>query len=333
MKTSITDIAEEVGVSIATVSRALTGKGPVKASTRERILRAAVELKYPLSEELQYAARSSGHGVAVILPSLWDEFFCELLRGMARAAAAAGFHVWAAPSRSNVDTIKELLSTMSDRLEGAILMAPTLRHEVPQIASAVPFPIVLVNAGDELTNVPTLNIQNHQGAYAMTEHLIRQGHKRIGLIAGTVGNIDAEERKKGYVDALEAHGLTVDDELIVNGRHSQKGGMYGFSRLMSLRERPTAVFAGNDTMAMGAYDAAASLNLVIPDDVAVVGFDDVSTGQMANPSLTTVHVPVDELGEKAFSVLQGLINGDDDVPMRTEITTGVVVRGSCGAKK
>jgi DNA-binding LacI/PurR family transcriptional regulator len=155
------------------------------------------------------------------------------------------------------------------------------------------------------------------------------------MILGSAGNCDAEERYRGYQEALAKNGLKFDKNVVIPGDFTARSGYYGFLRLNSLKIKPDAVFAANDMMAVGIYEAARSAGIKIPEDIAVVGFDDIYLSRLLQPRLTTVHVPIQELGSRAIQYLFKLINGEADqkIPHREELTTGLVIGGSCGCNQ
>jgi LacI family transcriptional regulator len=193
-------------------------------------------------------------------------------------------------------------------------------------------PVVLLNVNNTIQDAVCFNIDNYHGAYSITKHLIDHGYKRIGMILGPEGNCDAEERFRGFSDALAKHDLSMENSLIIQGDFTAKSGYYGFGRLMNQEQKPDAIFAANDMMAVGCFEAAKSSNTKIPADVAIAGFDDIYLGRLLSPQLTTVHVPISELGSKAIRYLLRMINGevDSDQPYREELSTGLVMGGSCG---
>jgi len=338
MKPNISEIAKRAGVSTATVSRALNNKNVVHETTRKRIFEIAQDLDYKRSNSL-IGVNPASKAIALILPETVDEFYSSIAGNIEKLAIQKGYHLFSAASRSQRVFLEDLIEMLTYmRVEGIILMAPVLHNLLAEIVPQCRLPVVAINTGK--TNiVPTFNIGNYQGAYAMTEHLISHKYQNIATIRGTYGNYDAEERFRGYCDALKAHNLPVKNEFIASGDFTDKCGFYAFSRLMSLREKPDAIFAANDMMAIGAYKAAEHLNVKIPQDVAIAGFDDIHIGTIISPQLTTVHVPTNELGAEAFHYLLEMIerkNSNEEEKgselFYTELAAGVILRESCGCK-
>ncbi len=333
-KLNMQKIAELAGVSIATVSRVLNGNGAVREETRKRILDIVQRYHYKPNSMARGLSLKRTDTLGVILPELVDEFFMEIIRGIDTEAYRAGQYVMVSSSHSQRNIMEMLLDMMSGgRVDGLILMAPMMGSELLSVVETSSKPIVLLNACRDLQTGVRFNINNYQGAFAVVEHLVQaHGYTSIGMIQGPIGNCDAEERYRGFQDALKVHGVPLRKELIVQGDFTARSGYYGFMRLMSQRERPRAIFAANDMMAVGLYEAAKNSNVDIPGDVAVVGFDDITLSRFISPRLTTVHVPMVELGSKSVRYLLKMISREVDPhePYREELPTGVIIGGSCG---
>jgi LacI family transcriptional regulator len=328
-------IAALAGVSIATVSRALNNSGPVKEATRTRILQLAQEYQYKPNPIARSLSTKQTDTIGLILPEMADEFFMDIIRGIDEEAYRAkrfllvsSFHT----QRNIAETLLEFMG--SGRVDGVILMAPEGQNGLIDTLRRSRRPIVLLNPPREAEEFVYFRINNFQGAFAIVDHLCGHGYRHIGMITGPRGNIDAEERLNGCREAHRQHDLSFPEAFIIPGDFSARSGYYGFMRLMSQMEKPEAVFAANDMMAMGAYQAAKSLNLRIPQDVALVGFDDIFLSQLLTPRLTTVHVPIAELAGKAVRYLLQMINGEVDpaLPYHEELAAGLVIGGSCGCE-
>jgi LacI family transcriptional regulator len=333
MKKNINDIAKMAGVSIATVSRALNNKGPVRETTRQNIIRIAQELNYG---PLPGMPSTGPHGtvtLGVILPELVDDFYTSIIRGIDKEAYAADCRILVSSSHSQRGSFECLARSLTAcHVDGLILMAPTIYDELPTLLKELKLPVVLLNAGLSSGPFASFRIDNYQGAVALCEHLIGHGYTRLGIIQGPQGNCDAQERFQGFQDTLRNHDLELPPALIAQQDFTTKGGYYGFTRLMSQQQKPEAIFCSNDMMALGAYEAAKSLGLDIPGNVAVTGFDDIYPGRLVTPRLTTVHIPISEMGAKAVQHLTKMISGEinPNTPYDGLISTGLIVRESCG---
>lgn len=333
MDINIIEIARRAGVSTATVSRALNNNGPVREETRQKILQIARELNYKPNPIARSLSRKQTDTIGVILPELVDEFFMEIIRGIDETAYRANRYVMLSSFHSQRNIVETLLEFMSSgRVDGVILMAPQMQTDLASLLAKSKKPVVLLNVNNTVPDAVCFNIDNYHGAFSITKHLIDHGYQRIGMILGPEGNCDAEERFRGFSDALSKHNLPMENSLIVQGDFAAKSGYYGFGRLLNQEQKPDAIFAANDMMAVGCFEAAKNSNIKIPNEVAVVGFDDIYLGRLLSPQLTTVHVPISELGSKAIRYLLRMINGevDSDQPYREELSTGLVIGGSCG---
>ncbi|MBL7095639.1 LacI family DNA-binding transcriptional regulator [candidate division KSB1 bacterium] len=333
MEVNIKEIARRAGVSIATVSRALNNNGSVREETRRKILQIAKENNYKPNPIARSLTGKKTNTIGVILPELVDEFFTDIIRGIDEEAYQTDHYVMISSSHSQRNIVQTLLEFMSSgRVDGVILMAPKIRKELSELIQKSKRPMVLLNSCNSNNNSVCFNINNYQGAFTITEHLIGHGYKNIGMIQGPEGNCDADERFRGFSDALLKNNITIQDSLIVSGDFTAKSGYYGFIRLMSQSQKPEAIFAANDMMAVGVYEAARSSNINIPQDVAVVGFDNIYMSRLLTPRLTTVHVPIVELGTKAIRYLLKMIKNEVDanLPYCEELSTGLVIGGSCG---
>ncbi len=335
MDVSITKIAEKCGVSIATVSRVMNGKGPVKESTKRKILQVAAELDYKPNSSARSLSRKKTDTIGVILPELTDEFFMGVIQGIDEVANRHKRYILLSSSHSQRDDVETMLEFMNGgRVDGVILMAPALGESMKSILSNNKRPLVLLNCSLGIPGTVSISFDNFQGAKAATLHLIKHGYKRIAIITGPDVNFDARERFRGFKEALREKGINFPKSYVVSGEFNIKSGYYGFMRLMSLPERPRAVFAANDMMALGAYEAASNSGIRIPDDVAITGFDDIFPSRLLIPRLTTVHAPIVEMGRTAMKYLLKLIDDgwQPEEEYSIKLTTGLVIGGSCGCQ-
>lgn len=333
MKTKINLVAEKAGVSIATVSRAFNDHELVKEETRSRIIQIARELNYKPSPIARGLSTQMTDTIGVILPDLVGEFFMDIIHGIDEEAYKANSYVMLSSSHSERNMVETLIEFMaSGRVDGVILMAPQMHKEVEALLKKFKRPIVLINCCSDLENVVNFQIDNYQGAVTCTDHLIDHGFKNLAIIKGPPANCDAQERYQGFRDTLEKNNIVHNNSFEVNGDFQIKSGYYGFMRLMSQAQKPEAIFISNDMMAIGAYEAAKMLNIKIPGDIAIVGFDDIYLSKLLNPRLTTMHVPISELGSKAVNYLLKMINKEvnSNQAYKEVLSTGLVIGGSCG---
>jgi len=334
MKVTIRDVAREAGVSVATVSRVFNGSGPVREHTRQRILEVADRLRYvPNSTARSLIMRRTGN-LGVLLPDLYGEFFSEVIRGIDGAARACGYHVLLSSSHADRNELVAALRAMRGRVDGLVVMSPDIDEEGLRANLPESLPVVLLNCAVSGSDYDALTIDNFGGARAMVEHLLALGHRRIAMIAGPARNHDASERLRGYRAALEAAGAEFRDEWVLPGDFTESGGHSAAERFLALDPRPTAIFAANDSMAIGAISRLREAGLVVPDDVAVAGFDDIPIAAYVTPPLSSVQVAIAELGSRAVGRLVEAIEEKNQHVRRQEVLpTRLVIRASCGAPR
>jgi LacI family transcriptional regulator len=220
---------------------------------------------------------------------------------------------------------------MQGRVDGLVVMAPRLSAEKLDALLPRNTPVVLLNSPHVATSVYSLRIDNRGGARAIVTHLISHGHRRIAMITGPAGNHDAEERVAGYRDALADAGIACSSALEIEGDFRTSGGYRATGVILGLEERPTAIFASNDAMALGALSALRDAGVGVPDDMALAGFDDLSSTQYSIPPLSSVHVSISELGARAIAGLSEVVTNGSATAERHEILHATaVLRRSCG---
>lgn len=332
MSVTIKEIAERAQVSIATVSRALNDDPKVKEKTKNLILTIAEDLNYKPNVAAKNLVTKSSKTIGLVLPEIQGDFFTGIIKGVDTVAYAGGFHTIVAGSHSERTIVESIMNFMGKSMvDGVILMVPSINERLKEIISSNNTPVVIINAKTEIENVDTVAIDNFQGAYSITDYLINTlGYKKIAHIRGPSNNNDAVRRKKGYLAALDDNNIIPKDEWIVNGEFTIQGGEFACSRLLSLKDKPEVIFSANDMMAAGCYRVINKLGLNIPNDVGIVGFDHILFSEFLSPKLTTVHVPIIEIGKKAASLLLDKINNPENhVVEHAKITTGIILGDSC----
>jgi LacI family transcriptional regulator len=328
---TIKDVAREAGVSVATVSRVFNDSGPVSDETRQRIREAAALLRYVPNGVARSLITSKTHTLGVLLPDLYGEFFSEVIRGMDHAAQRSGYHLIVSSSHDAKQEIEKAILAMRGRVDGLIAMSPHL--DAASLIANVPstLPIVLLNCALPGDGYDALTIENRNGAYAMVRHLISLGHRSIAMITGGSGNYDALERLRGYRKAMRDAGIEPPNEWELPGDFSEVSGYRAVATLLALNPRPTALFAANDSMAIGALSALREVGLRVPEDIAVAGFDDIPLARYMSPPLTSVHVDIAELGAQAITtLLHAVVNKNAHLRRHQRLATTLVIRQSCG---
>jgi LacI family transcriptional regulator len=333
MSVTIREVAREAGVSVATVSRALNDKGSVREDTRQRVREAAERLRYVPHGAARSLITKCTNTVGVLLPDLYGEFFSEVIRGIDQVARRTRYHLLVSSSHDDREEVEAAFHAMRGRVDGLVVMTPEIDAETLEAYLPSTVPAVLLNCRVDGEAFDSITIDNYGGAYAMVRHLIGIGHTRIALICGAAGNRDASERVRGYRDAMAVLGGEWSPELELPGDFTEESGHAAVAALLRLPRRPTAVFASNDSMAIGALSALGEEGIPVPDDMAVVGFDDIPIARYVTPALTSVHVPITELGARGMkSLLEGLEVENRHMRRHETLTTRLVVRASCGAE-
>ena len=303
--------------------------------TRNRILSAIEQLRYVPHGAARSLITNQTDTIGVLLPDLYGEFFSEVIRGIDLAARRSGFHVLISGFHSDRAEIEAVLRALRGRVDGLIVLSPdvdaqSLRRNLPET-----LPVVLLNTPVDSgmdADFDAINLDNHGGAFAMVRHLAGLGHRRIALIRGPEENADARERLRGYRDALLSLEIEGEEALELGGDFSEESGYQAGQRLLGLKPRPTAVFAANDSMAIGCLFALREAGVQVPGDVALAGFDDIPIARYITPPLSSVHVPIAELGTRAMGRLLHAVDSKNGHERRQEtVATTLVVRGSCGA--
>jgi LacI family transcriptional regulator len=328
MAVTIKDVALKARVSIASVSRALNGTGTVTRETRERVLRAAQQLRYTPHQAARSLITRRTRTIGVLLPDLHGEYFSELIRGIDKAARELGLHLLVSSSHGDSAEARLALESMNGRVDGVLIMSSHVDSQLVHGALTAALPAVHMNMPSMAGDSPTFVTDHFGGARTLVQHFVSLGYRRIAHITGPEGNWDAEERLRGY-QAVLARGSGAD-ELIVRGDFSEESGYLAGRRLLALAPRPDAVFAGNDMMAIGCLYAFTEAGLRVPDDIAIGGFDDIPISRYVTPALTTVRAQTTELGRQALSALaQSISSAGTGKGQRTVLDTQLVLRDSC----
>ena len=326
---TIRDVARTAGVSVATVSRVHNGSRLVVEATRRRVRAVATRLGYLPHAAARTLSTNKTSTVGVLLPDLYGEFYSELIRGIDHTAQRHGYHLLLASSHNDKQAIAAVLQSMRGRVDGLIVMSPARGAYAAARRLLAGFAVVLLNSGAEGAGVDAITVANAAGARTMVEHLIALGHRDIAMITGPARNADAAERLRGYRAALRAAGTRVTRAREVPGDFTDTSGFEACGRLLRLHPRPTAIFAANDAMAIGALSALREAGVRVPEEMAVAGFDDIPTARYMHPPLSTVRVDISALGERATSrLLAVMANGRNHRKRRETIPVTLVVRES-----
>jgi LacI family transcriptional regulator len=328
---TIRDVAKKAGVSVATVSRVFNASGPVSDHAEQRVRAVAAKLRYVPHSGARSLITSKTNCVGVILPDLYGEFFSEVIRGMDQASQQHGFHLLLSNAHAGRRELEVAMRAMRGRVDGMIIMSPHLDAATLLANLPASVPVALLSGRMRGGDYDALVIDNSRGAQQMVSHLVSLGHRRIAIIGGAEGNYDAQERLRGYRRALREAGIACDEELEVQGDFTEASGHRATTAMVNSPAPPTAIFAANDSMAIGALSALYEAGIRVPQDVAVAGFDDIPLARFMNPPLSSVHVPIAEMGMRAAQrIIESVSNGVPAKRRREVLPTKLVIRASTG---
>jgi LacI family transcriptional regulator len=325
---TIYDVARLAGVSTATVSRALNGTGQIAPATRATIDAAVAQLGYHPNTVARSLVTKSTQTIALLLPDITNPFYAALVGGIQRRALETGHTMLLCTTESDPEREEQYLNLLRAKqvdgvlVDGLVLPPDTIARFVRN-----GLPIVCLDRDVDSTSVPLVQVDNRLGARIATEHLLSLGHVRVGHIAGAPELRISEERIEGYREALAAAGLEPEPQLLAIGSFTEEGGYEAMRVLLETTEL-TAVFAANDLSAIGAVSAIVESGRRVPEDVSVVGFDDLRLSAFTSPPLTTVRQPAAEIAQLATEILIGLTKGEEVRQMRHFLEPALVVRDS-----
>jgi LacI family transcriptional regulator len=334
---SITEVARLAGVSTATASRVVSASDyPVSAATRERVLEAARTLDYVPNALARGLLKSRVPVVAVIVHDITDPYFSEVVRGVEDGASSAGYLVITCSSERDAERERSYVRLLRSMRAAAVVFAgsgmddPAENAEIERHLAAMQADgAAVVHLSPHALGEPDVGVDNAAGIADMVAALVRLGHRRIGFLAGPRALYVARERLSGYRQGLADAGLAFDPRLVVHTAFDRDGGALGVDLLRAGDVRFTAICCANDLLALGALQRLAALGIDVPSEVSVAGFDDISTAALTAPSLSTVRLPLREMGRRGFEHADRLLAGER--PDRTRLPTEVVLRDSTAA--
>ena len=327
---TIREIAERAGVSIATVSRVLNGREDVSDETRELVSRVIRDNGYVGKRSARSLSGGRTGLVGVLVPLVYPAYFSAILAGAAEALAEHDLRVVLSPTGHEHDREVSLLDRLMHGVaDGALIVLPEESSEELERLLDHGYRFVVVDPLMRLNErIPSVSAAHASGAHQAMRHLLALGHRRIAAITGPRGWMATEDRRRGYHGALAAAGILPRPELEVEADFEIKGGLQAAGYLLDLPEPPTAIFAFNDNLAIGAIQAARARGTRVPEDLSIVGFDDVEHATVVTPALTTVRQPLAEMGRTAVSLLIRLLERQRFETLHLELATRLVVRDS-----
>lgn len=340
---TIRDIAKLANVSHTTVSLALSfdksKPSRVSPEIRKRVLKIAEQLNYRPNYVARSLATKETKTIGLVLTTLQNPFYAELAQDIIDRAMDFDYKVFMASVRRGIDEEKKAVESLNDRgVDGLIISSALRKDPIIDHLSEMDIPFVLAMRNvDRSPGGPLVHhvgVDNTRGGYLAVEHLLKMNHERIGLVAGPENISTGHERKLGALAALKAHNIKEDPDLLITGDFSSRSGYEAALRLINLKESPTAIFAMNDLMALGVLEALSEFGIRVPEDIAVVGFDDIMIAGLTGIDLTTVSQKKEIIGKMAVDYLLDIIKGGPPAIIKTSVLDPVlVIRKTCGYHK
>lgn len=324
----IHDVARLANVSIATVSRVLNpGSHKVNTETAEKVRQAVKELDYRPNALARALQMKKTMTIGVIIPDISNHYYAEIVRGIQRVAEREGYNIILQNTERNQDQIVKSIYLLREKIvDGIIFSGGTINGYEPLSAlKELRNRVVVIGRHD--VDFPAIMVDNIAGATIAVEHLIDAGHKRIGLIGWSEDSTTAKDRLSGYKNALAQNSCHFEPSLIRQGQLTPESGYNEAKELLSQGKRPTAIFAGNDQMAFGVIYAAIEMGLRVPEDLAVIGFDNIPLCSFFVPPLSTIEVPMFTLGSDSMETLVSLISGEQTPRIKLH-KTKLIIRKS-----
>lgn len=307
------DVAKHAGVGVGTASRVINNHPSVKEGTRRRVLEAIEELDYQINGIARSLKANSTHTIGVLIPDIANEFYADVVRGMEDVALQHGYSYILSSTDSNTEKELHAISIMREKqVDGIMMMSHTVAPQMLEYIEHNALPTVLVASGMSHSSIATVSIDNRKAAYDAVSYLIELGHTRIAAISGPPSDQSGGvARLEGYKDAMREHGCPVMGGYVQEGKdYTYSTGFEKMERLLELALPPTAVFLAGDYMAIGALKAASYHQISVPNDIAVMGFDNLAVSQYYVPSLSTVNQPRYQMGQEAMRLLFCRLNNE-----------------------
>lgn len=310
MNVTIYDVAREANVSMATVSRVVNGNPNVKPATRKKVVEVIDRLGYRPNAVARGLASKKTTTVGVVIPDISNIFFAELARGIEDIATMYKYNIILSNSDQNTEKELHLLNTMlGKQVDGIVFMGGNITEEHVREFELSPVPIVLAGTVEDSGKIPSVNINYQEAAYDAVKELIAKGHKRVAYVSGPFHDkVNNEAKLPGYKKALEEAGIEFNEELVVEGDYTYDSGLEAWQKLRELTDKPTAVFVGNDEMALGVVHGAQDEGVNIPEEAEVISFDNTRLALMVRPQLTSIVQPLYDIGAVSMRLLTKYMN-------------------------
>ena len=329
---TIKDVAAHAAVSVATVSAVMNGNKYVSPELAQRVRESITALSYQRNSFARGLKTQVSYSIGLIVPDITNPFFTNIARGVEDVASAHNYSLILGNTDEDPEKEKKYLQLLESKQADGLIIAVTARsHEYLQSLPIQHLALISIDRSLFDLGIDTVMVDNRAGARTAVEHLIALGHRRIGLVTGIRGIAPTEERLLGYTEALEKHGIAVDPALIAVAYARVAGGERGAMQLLALKDRPTALFMMDGTMAIGALKSIAKLGLRCPEDIALASFDDFTWAAVMRPHLTVIDQPTYEIGQQSAHLLFERLRNQKKAPREIRLQTRFIVRESCGA--
>jgi LacI family transcriptional regulator len=333
-RVTIIDVATEAGVSSGTVSRVMNNDVHVRPETRQRVLEVMHRMGFVANRQARSLAGGKTNIIGVLVPDLGTGYIGEIIRGIDVELGLTNLDLILYTTHRTASKEANYVANLAQGMvDGLLLVLPRSPADYIETLTRRKFPFVLIDHQGTGEDCPAVGATNWQGAYNATEYLIKLGHSRIGFITGSMDLGCAQHRLAGYRSAVRTHHIPEIPELEYEGDFFQPDGYAGASAFLDLSSPPTAIFASNDVMGMGVMDAIRSRGLRVPDDISVVGFDNIPQSAEVFPPLTTVQQPLEQMGRVAAQMLLGILKDPEREAARIELPTELIVRESTAPPK
>jgi LacI family transcriptional regulator len=322
-------VAERAGVSTSTVSHVINNTRVVSEDVRERVLALIAEMRYIPSAVARSLKNDKTQTIGMMIPNNSNPYFAELIQGIEDASFKLGYNIILCNAYDDAEKQAAYLRVlMEKRIDGLILVASGADESLGHLLATQNTPMVLVDREVEGVEADFIESDHEQGGYIATKYLLDLGHREIACVSGPIDLLPSRDRVVGYMRALKEAGLKFRLDYLVRSDFTSEGGFNAFRQLLALKNRPTAIFASNDLMAIGGICAASEAKVRVPEELSVMGYDDIALASFSTPRLTTVAQPKYEIGEQTARMLVERIQGAALPPRREKLQTELVVRQS-----
>ncbi len=331
--TTIKDVAKAAGVSIATVSRVLSGKDPVSEGVRGRVLVAVRDLGYRPNALARSLREETTRTLGLVVPNVMNPFFTSVARAVEDAASERGYSVILCNAEEDPAKEESYLDVLLQKRVDGLVISPA-RKRSPQLGefARAGVPVVFVDRATEDLDVPTVRVDGRGAVDELVGYLVGLGHERLAVISGPREVIPGKERLESFLNSAETRGLRLPAEYLKLGDFRRESGRRAMRELMSLPRPPSAIFVANNLMCLGALQAAKEGGHAIPDDVSIASFDDIAWFELLDPPITAIAQPTEKLGAIAAGTLLSLLGEDGDA-RSVSLEATLTIRGSCGVPR